>query len=37
MIRGDVAVPISILPNDDDGAYLVQKSLFSHAEIATQV
>lgn len=29
-------VPVLVLPEDDD-AYLVQKSLFSHAEIATQV
>jgi len=37
MSRGDIVVPIIVLPNEDDGAYLVQKSLFAHSEIATQV
>ncbi|HRQ75554.1 MAG TPA: Piwi domain-containing protein [Phycisphaerales bacterium] len=31
-----IIVPVLVLPEDDD-SYLVQKSLFSHAEIATQV
>lgn len=34
---GDAAIiPVLILPEQDD-SYLIQKSLFSHAEIATQV
>ena len=36
METGDIIVPILILPNDDD-SYLIQKALFSHDKIATQV
>jgi len=32
----ETIVPIFVLP-EDDNSYLIQKSLFSHAEIATQV
>ena len=36
MDTGNIVIPILILPNDDD-SYLVQKALFSHAKIASQV
>ena len=36
MESGEIIVPILVLPKDDD-SYFVQKALFSHARIATQV
>ena len=36
MKNGDIIVPILVLPPEDN-SYLIQKALFSHAKIATQV